>query len=63
MGYLYDADKILIRQVMELGGYRTQAEAVRAALSSYIARRLPKGQSIEFCIGRWQGRKRDRVIF
>ena len=39
MGYLYNVDKDLIRQVMELGGFRTQVDAVRSALRLYLERR------------------------
>jgi Arc/MetJ family transcription regulator len=45
MSYLFNADKKLIREAMELGGYSTQIEAVREALRVYVEKHRASLQS------------------
>ena len=52
-------DKNLVREVMQVGKHRTQSDAVRAALLSYIERRLPEGQSLELYLVRLQDQSKS----
>lgn len=52
MALPYNIDKTLVRKVMRVGGFKTQAAAMRAAILWYIVRRLPPGETLESYLAR-----------